>query len=356
MTMEGNELSDQIRECVQKNDNNPPPLHDGINDHSSTAAGTEPQCHKLHFFDLPMELRLKCYNFLPVKTKHVKIQIHPTMKNIVGKPEHITLILKSIPGLPILATCRSINQEARIVLQPKLDAIASGVPCMILTGNLINGFSDRREIRQVDQCLTIKTTIVKRILSAMELEPSDLDIDDIFQEIAPRPGRFQTYSTLLPCSVPPTVRRGTDQFIKQSLLYYQRISTNSSDDHVKKSASFRRASVECPLKARIALDFTTYFPSVNQNIAYRERWLFTGHRHLLRDATNHELLWIDPELFVEDGSGLRDWNDIRQYIALNMLFFRNFVNLMRGSSYFEGHIAMVDQAAWREEWAETETL
>ncbi|CAI6336827.1 unnamed protein product [Periconia digitata] len=89
--------------------------------------------NKSPFLDLPPELRLIIYGFLPTKARHVKVQFQEEFINrIHGHPHdhnEITLIVRSLPAIGILATCRKIHDEAKAVLLSKL---VSQAPCVIV--------------------------------------------------------------------------------------------------------------------------------------------------------------------------------------------------------------------------------
>jgi len=90
----------------------------------ATVAAVERQNTSTRFLDLPAELRLMVYDYLPVTTRH------STFKQPVNDPEEprmrdltITLVVKFIPAVALLATCKLICNEASPILAHKLEEI-----------------------------------------------------------------------------------------------------------------------------------------------------------------------------------------------------------------------------------------
>jgi hypothetical protein len=104
------------------------------------------------FLDLPKELRLMIYEYLPIKTTYHKCDLGEGLSTETSNSDDgvfrlfvesaesgnnlllpsgkvtaqasIVLIHKSIPGLAVLSTCREIETEARSVLQPRLQSLS----------------------------------------------------------------------------------------------------------------------------------------------------------------------------------------------------------------------------------------
>ena len=106
------------------------------------------------FLDLPKELRLMVYEFLPVKTTHYAVEV----EQIEGREEHrdimteegntwmsqsgvehpkssIILAHKSIAGLAIMRTSKKINSEAEAILRCRLEALRTA-PIQIITNSV----------------------------------------------------------------------------------------------------------------------------------------------------------------------------------------------------------------------------
>jgi hypothetical protein len=81
--------------------------------------------------DLPKELRLMVYELLPIKTKH-KVYDATLAEFSRAGPHSFTVIIKTIPGIQILATNRLINSEASSILAPKMNELLSQPPKMLL--------------------------------------------------------------------------------------------------------------------------------------------------------------------------------------------------------------------------------
>jgi hypothetical protein len=109
------------------------------------------------FLDLPKELRLMIYDYLPVKTTHHKVPIpwnHDTLWGelrdlfnngddwIFGEfktpKQSLTLVHTTIPGSAVLRVSRVIASEARAILQPKLTALRA-TPIQIIANTLALG-------------------------------------------------------------------------------------------------------------------------------------------------------------------------------------------------------------------------
>jgi len=89
------------------------------------------------FLDLPKELRLMVYEFIPVATRHHVLRdftFRDPHTNLIVRlftptdPEAVstvTLVTKSLHVTGILSTCRLIHDEAKAVLAKKLDKLKS---------------------------------------------------------------------------------------------------------------------------------------------------------------------------------------------------------------------------------------
>lgn len=95
------------------------------------------------FLDLPKELRLMVYDFLPIRTTPVDLEVEKNgNRRLVLEPLRdeernlwkaeagrelpkvfVAIVSQSIPGLAILRTCRIVTSEAGVMMKPKLVAI-----------------------------------------------------------------------------------------------------------------------------------------------------------------------------------------------------------------------------------------
>jgi hypothetical protein len=87
--------------------------------------------YRFRFLDLPKELRLTVYEYLPTK-----VTVHQIVTEFEDLPNRLkyTLVRITIPGVVILATCSYICSEAGAILRPRLDAI-NRQPIRISTDN-----------------------------------------------------------------------------------------------------------------------------------------------------------------------------------------------------------------------------
>jgi hypothetical protein len=89
----------------------------------------------LSFLDLPTELRLLVYQHLSVQRQYHKISIPYTYKPLEKSHEGRTkfiIIIRSVPGISILATCKPINEEAGPILVPLRKQITSKPPQILM--------------------------------------------------------------------------------------------------------------------------------------------------------------------------------------------------------------------------------
>jgi hypothetical protein len=119
------------------------------------------------FLDLPTELRLMVYEYLPIKLTHHKIKVRQPSRLYNGTlmddgdedPESsLEVIRKTIPGLAILASCRRIASEAGRILYPKLRVIRDS-PKQIITNYAAVGSSELR--RMLDMRSTTTSELFK---------------------------------------------------------------------------------------------------------------------------------------------------------------------------------------------------
>lgn len=108
----------------------------------SNEAATDNAFEPFRFLDLPHEIRLMVYEELGhITCNHHVIPI-PDRKNHItralpDKKYYITLENVSISGVGILATCRLVNEEASLILGPKIDLLLDSWPTIIVqTDNL----------------------------------------------------------------------------------------------------------------------------------------------------------------------------------------------------------------------------
>ncbi|KAF2637780.1 hypothetical protein P280DRAFT_367745, partial [Massarina eburnea CBS 473.64] len=97
------------------------------------------------FLDLPTELRVMIYEFLPYQTIHHTLNIPTaTTSNPNSKkqdPTQITLVSKGIP-VQLLATCKKIRNEAQKYLEPKLSQLKTQTPRIIVDAQDISCLCD----------------------------------------------------------------------------------------------------------------------------------------------------------------------------------------------------------------------
>jgi hypothetical protein len=122
------------------------------------------------FLDLPKELRLMVYEFLPIKTTHYDIQDLACVRYQTGDKTYtwsapsrywstsINLVIKPLPA-SILATCKPIYEEAQPIHAKKLDDIFARPARLILDTHC----SDLTEIQEFFPLL-IQTIVNGKLL------------------------------------------------------------------------------------------------------------------------------------------------------------------------------------------------
>ncbi|KAF2247114.1 hypothetical protein BU26DRAFT_520381 [Trematosphaeria pertusa] len=102
------------------------------------------EARPFRFLDLPTEVRLIVYEYLPIKTRHR--QLGPKGEDF----SFLKLITKSIPGISILATCGQIHAEALPILEPRISTLRKE-PVRILSDFCM---PDESGLKGILQCLT----------------------------------------------------------------------------------------------------------------------------------------------------------------------------------------------------------
>jgi hypothetical protein len=94
------------------------------------------------FMDLPAELRLMVYEFLPREIKHYAIRATPTKESDRGPPP-VTFVKKAVPT-SILAICKAVYTEANAIVQRTIETF------ILESTQIISGASGwPRQIRSV---------------------------------------------------------------------------------------------------------------------------------------------------------------------------------------------------------------
>lgn len=124
------------------------------------------QEHSFQFMDLPAELRMMVYEFLPLQQQLFKIWTgvgdEPDTKDDVA----ITLVRYSV-SLQIIRFCRTIHREAQVIMRRKARETLDITPQIIVEANRINRSKSHNGI----------LTYVSEWLSALH-EYNDLQFDD----------------------------------------------------------------------------------------------------------------------------------------------------------------------------------
>ncbi|KAF1914681.1 hypothetical protein BDU57DRAFT_454576, partial [Ampelomyces quisqualis] len=100
------------------------------------------------FLDLPKELRLMVYNFLPIRTTHLRLEPNfdkddvswiPSSPNANHNDPHhsITFLHKSLDGVAVMRTCRVIASESSAILRPKLSAMRNAPTRVLVDASAI---------------------------------------------------------------------------------------------------------------------------------------------------------------------------------------------------------------------------
>ncbi|KAF1957673.1 hypothetical protein CC80DRAFT_491735 [Byssothecium circinans] len=121
---------------------------------------------RFRFLDLPKELRLMVYEFLPTKTRHHKLCFmkgRDPGTNSEEYQEYVILVIRSLP-VQLLRTCKMINYEVVAILKPKLDSLASTVPQMILSCDFLTKDTSAHSFGGADY----GHNVIRRVLDAAQ--------------------------------------------------------------------------------------------------------------------------------------------------------------------------------------------
>ncbi|KAF2262070.1 hypothetical protein CC78DRAFT_582993 [Lojkania enalia] len=83
-----------------------------------------PEFQPFRFLDLPKELRLMVYGFLPITTIHRTINTSNKEYELEHGSQSITLVIERVP-LQVLVVCRLIHEEASSILLPRIASIST---------------------------------------------------------------------------------------------------------------------------------------------------------------------------------------------------------------------------------------
>jgi hypothetical protein len=110
--------------------------------------------------DLPVELRLMIYEFLPRTIKHTHVVAAATLDNPEPQVELI-LVTKHVPTA-ILATCREVHTEANAIVQKIVRRFILDTPPKI-----IHAFASDDELKKIFLAVSMELMDVRVRLSAV---------------------------------------------------------------------------------------------------------------------------------------------------------------------------------------------
>jgi hypothetical protein len=96
------------------------------------------QAH-FRFTELPAELRLTIYEFLPIQTKHVVVDNETDAESAVT-----TLLVQQVP-VQLLSVCRLVHNEAKGILELKLRSVREATPKIIMDAGVKGALLERKD-------------------------------------------------------------------------------------------------------------------------------------------------------------------------------------------------------------------
>tara|TARA_R110002003_G_scaffold40_12_gene2751 strand:- start:1905 stop:2693 length:789 start_codon:yes stop_codon:yes gene_type:complete len=96
------------------------------------------QAH-FRFTELPAELRLTIYEFLPIQTKHVVVDNETDADSAVT-----TLLIQQVP-VQLLRVCRLVHNEAKGILALKLRSVREATPKIIMDAGVKGALLERKD-------------------------------------------------------------------------------------------------------------------------------------------------------------------------------------------------------------------